>query len=67
MDKNTLSPNEAVELEKLYAELHIAQQRVNAALRTWGRPLEGELLEKLVAAERKESSIRKRIKEILGA
>lgn len=67
MDKNIISPEEAVELEGLYGALHIAQQRVCAALRTKGHPLEGKLLERLLDEENKENSIRKRIKKILGA
>jgi hypothetical protein len=67
MDKSTISQNEAIELQKQYAALRVAQNRVYAALQTEGFLLEGDRLERLVEEERKESAIRKRIKAILGA
>lgn len=55
------------ELRKLYAEQAALQPLIADALRTNGKPLEGELLAKLMAIHDKESEIMRKIKEILGA
>ena len=65
--KETITPEEAAELERLYAELPQAYERAAAALRTEPRHrLEGASLARFMEEEEKVATIVRRIKEILG-
>jgi hypothetical protein len=66
MNKFVISPEKAEELERLNAELLIAQQRVAAAFQTRSRPLTGPALTQLMDDERKLSAVTRRIREIKG-
>lgn len=69
MGKAIVSPEEAEELRKLYAEhLKATRRAENALTRTPppGHVLEGEALTRAVAADAEVAAISRRIKEILG-
>lgn len=61
-----VTPEEGEELKRLYGELPEAYQRAADALVTHGKPLEGELLERFLAADAAVSKIVLRIREIQG-
>ena len=66
MNNKVISPEEGEELRKLFKNLPKAHARASAALRTNGKPLEGELLRKFMEEDAKASDIVRRIKEIQG-
>ena len=60
------TPEQAAELKKLQAELPLALKRAAEAMRTYGKPLEGKLLERFKTEEAKVTKIMRRIDELLG-
>ena len=66
MSKFVISPEKAGELERLNADLLIAQQHVTAAFQLRSRPLTGPTLAQLMDNERKLSAITRRIRELKG-
>lgn len=64
--KSYISLEEGEELQKLYAQFNAATLEAIAALKTGGRPLEGELLQRFVDADSKATGIMRQIKKILG-
>jgi hypothetical protein len=61
------TPEQAAELKKLQSELPLALKRAVEAGRTYGKPLDGKLLERLQASEAKVAKIRRRIAELSGS
>lgn len=66
MAKISITSEENVEVQRLWAELPAAYGRAAAALRTDGAPLEGAALRKFIEEDAKARAIVHRIKEILG-
>jgi hypothetical protein len=60
------TPEQAAELKKLQAELPLALKRAAEAMRTYGKPLEGKLLERFKTEEAKVTKIKRRIDELSG-
>lgn len=62
----TIGPELGAELQRLYSELLPAYRRAAEALRTDGKPLEGEELRRFLDEDAKAAKILARIKEIQG-
>jgi len=66
MEIKVVTFEQADVLRKLYAQIDAIRPKIEEALRTNGKPLEGKLLAKLRAAHDEESEIIRKIKAILG-
>jgi hypothetical protein len=55
------TPEQIAELKQLQSQLPLALKRATEALRTYGKPLEGKLLQRAEAAEANVSRIKQKI------
>jgi hypothetical protein len=60
------TPEQIAELKRLQAELPLATKRAAEALRTYGQPLAGKLLQRAEAEEAKVARIKLKISELSG-
>jgi hypothetical protein len=58
------TPEQIAELKRLQAELPLAIKRAAEALRTYGKPLAGKLLQRAEAEEANVSCIKRKIDEL---